>query len=168
MDEFIIPNNGIVAVNTSLDLQLVKDLTVNDTRNMHDLAGETETPIFVALPLSLLYGVIFVAGVVGNVCTCFVIVKHPTMRTATNYYLFSLAVSDLLFLVIGLPEEVYLQWFPYPYVFGEAFCVFRALAIEAATNASILVITAFTAERYLAICHPLKAQTMSKLSRYSK
>jgi hypothetical protein len=165
MDELIFPGNGTVPVNDSIDLKIASDV-INDThQNMNDVAGDAETPIFVALPLSLLYGVIFVAGVVGNVCTCFVIVKHPTMRTATNYYLFSLAVSDLLFLVIGLPEEVYLQWSPYPYVFGEVFCVFRALAIEAATNASILVITAFTAERYLAICHPLKAQTMSKLSR---
>ncbi|CAG0918988.1 unnamed protein product [Notodromas monacha] len=140
---------------------------LNETR-IRQMWGDPMNPMIVALPLSIVYGVIFVTGVFGNVCTCFVIIKHPTMRTATNYYLFSLAVSDLLFLVIGLPEEVYLQWFRYPYVFGEAFCILKALTVEVATNASILVITAFTAERYVAICHPLKAQTMSKLSRSVK
>jgi len=34
--------------------------------------------------------------------------------------------------------------------------------------ASILTITAFTVERYVAICHPIKAQTLSNLSRATK
>ena len=36
------------------------------------------------------------------------------------------------------------------------------------SSASILTITAFTVERYVAICHPFKAQTMSSLSRAIK
>lgn len=34
--------------------------------------------------------------------------------------------------------------------------------------ASVLTITAFTVERYVAICHPIKAQTLSNLSRAIK
>jgi neuromedin U receptor 1 len=30
-----------------------------------------------------------------------VIVKHKSLHTATNYYLFSLAIADLVILVIG-------------------------------------------------------------------
>jgi hypothetical protein len=51
--------------------------------------------------LILVYSVIFFTGVVGNVCTCLVIIKNKRMHTATNYYLFSLAVSDLLTLILG-------------------------------------------------------------------
>lgn len=32
------------------------------------------------------------------------------MHTATNYYLFSLAVSDLLLLVLGIPQELFSLW----------------------------------------------------------
>ena len=32
---------------------------------------------------------------------CLVIVKNKSMHTATNYYLFSLAISDLMILVLG-------------------------------------------------------------------
>lgn len=44
---------------------------------------------------------IFGTGVIGNLIVCVVIVKNASMHTATNYYLFSLAVSDLLFLMMG-------------------------------------------------------------------
>ncbi|XP_076302743.1 pyrokinin-1 receptor-like [Lasioglossum baleicum] len=90
------------------------------------------------------------------------------MHTATNYYLFSLAISDLLLLASGLPAEIYMVWSKYPYIFGEGFCILRGLTSETSTNASVLTITAFTVERYLAICHPFLSQTMSKLSRAVK
>lgn len=35
-------------------------------------------------------------GVIGNVTTCVVIAGNSYMHTATNYYLFSLAISDML------------------------------------------------------------------------
>lgn len=90
------------------------------------------------------------------------------MHTTVNYYLFSLALSDLLLLNFGLPVELYTLWRKYPFVFGKWFCGLRALTSETSTNASILTITAFTVERYLAICHPLRAHTMSQLSRAVK
>lgn len=87
------------------------------------------------------------------------------MHTATNYYLFSLAVSDLLLLLSGLPQEIYLIWSRYPYIFGATFCFLRGLFAEISSNATVCTITAFTVERYLAICYPLRSHMMSKLSR---
>lgn len=56
-------------------------------------------------------------------------------------------------------------FFRYPYVFGETFCVLRGLAAETSANATVLTITAFTVERYFAICHPFWSHSLSKLSR---
>lgn len=53
------------------------------------------------IPLTIVYLVIFISGVLGNVITCIVISKNKSMHTATNYYLFSLAISDLLVLIAG-------------------------------------------------------------------
>ncbi|XP_015603568.1 neuromedin-U receptor 1 [Cephus cinctus] len=125
-------------------------------------------PLYVVIPISVIYVAIFLTGIVGNVSTCIVIARNKSMHTATNYYLFSLAISDLLLLVSGLPAEIYLVWSKYRYVFGEVFCVLRGLAAEMSTNATVLTITAFTIERYVAICHPFLSQTMSKLSRAIK
>lgn len=56
---------------------------------------------FFLFQLTTVYVIIFLTGVIGNVIVCVVIVRHSTMHTATNYYLFSLAISDLMFLLMG-------------------------------------------------------------------
>ncbi|CAG2163540.1 unnamed protein product [Oppiella nova] len=130
--------------------------------------GPIRDPLTTVIPMTIVYALILITGVIGNFITCLVIARNRYMHTATNYYLFSLAISDLLLLVLGLPQEIYQLWQKYPYAFGEVFCVIRGLTSEASTNSSVLTITAFTIERYVAICHPLKAHTMSKLSRAVK
>lgn len=136
--------------------------------DLQSIYGPKRDPLYVVIPITFIYTLIFVTGVVGNISTCIVIAKNRSMHTATNYYLFSLAISDFLLLVAGVPQEVYSIWSRYPYVFGELFCVVRGLMAETAANATVLTITSFTVERYLAICHPFLQHTMSKLSRAVK
>lgn len=50
---------------------------------------------------TICYALIFVAGVLGNLITCIVISRNNFMHTATNFYLFNLAVSDLILLLSG-------------------------------------------------------------------
>lgn len=130
--------------------------------------GPQRDTLFIVLPITIIYALIFVTGLFGNIFTCIVIIRNKSMHTATNYYLFSLAISDLLLLVSGMPQEMYSIWSKWPYVFGQTFCVIRGLAAETSTNASVLTITLFTIERYLAICHPFMSHKMSKLSRATK
>ncbi len=66
---------------------------------------------------------------------------------------------------LGLPLELYSIWIAYPWIFGEPLCILKVYFSEITTSASVLTITAFTVERYVAICHPLRAQTMSSMSR---
>lgn len=89
--------------------------TTNLSRNASQDASEEEyfRPLntqfdvansrFILVSLTVIYVIIFITGVLGNVVTCIVIAKNKGMHTAVNYYLFSLAVSDLLLLVSGEP-----------------------------------------------------------------
>jgi hypothetical protein len=58
------------------------------------------------LPLTIVYTIIFIVGLVGNLTTCIVIRKHPVLQTQTNRYLLNLALADLLTLTVGLPFEI--------------------------------------------------------------
>ena len=60
-----------------------------------------------------------ILGVLGNMATCLVIIKNEYMRTTTNIYLFTLAVTDLATLLLAMPSELYLMWRQYPWTFGE-------------------------------------------------
>ncbi|XP_050299268.1 uncharacterized protein LOC126738137 isoform X2 [Anthonomus grandis grandis] len=112
------------------------------------------------LPLTLL-----ITGVLGNIAVCIVIIKQPTLHTATNYYLFNLAVSDVTLLIFGLPNDVAMYWHQYPWPFGLYFCKFRALISETASYVSVLTVVAFSTERYIAICYPLYLRAISGLQR---
>lgn len=152
LNEFIAANVNIAGSDDEID-------------RLQKIMGPVRDSLPTTIVMTIIYTIIFVTGVLGNVSTCIVIKRNKYMHTSVNYYLFSLAVSDLLLLNFGLPIELYLLWRRYPYIFGSYFCVFRPFISETSTNASILTITAFTVERYLAICHPLRAHTMSQLSR---
>lgn len=118
--------------------------------------GPRRSPYF--LPMCIFYLLIFCSGVLGNVLTCVVITRHHSMRTPTNFYLLSLAVSDLLVLVLGLPLELYELWSNYPFLLGTGGCYFKTCLFETVCFASVLNVTAVSAERYIAIVHPLRAK----------
>ncbi|XP_020808796.1 pyrokinin-1 receptor [Drosophila serrata] len=125
-------------------------------------------PLSLLAALSVGYALIFVAGVLGNLITCVVISRNNFMHTATNFYLFNLAISDMILLCSGMPQDLYNLWHPHNYPFSDAICILESVLSETAANATVLTITAFTVERYIAICHPFRQHTMSKLSRAVK
>ena len=118
--------------------------------------------------MTVVYVTIFLTGVLGNLAVCLVIVKNRSMHTSTNYYLFSLALADLVILVLGLPNELAIYWQQYPFPLGEFTCKARSLVSEMTSYASVLTILAFSMERYLAICHPLYQYAMAGFKRAVK
>ena len=65
----------------------------------------------VTISLTIIYCGIFFSGEIGNICTCIVIIRNRYMHTATNYYLFSLAISDALTLMLGEYRQIFsLAW----------------------------------------------------------
>ncbi|KFQ23043.1 Neuromedin-U receptor 2 [Mesitornis unicolor] len=127
------------------------------------LCGPRRSHLF--LPVALVYTLIFVVGVVGNSLVCLVILKHRNMKTPTNYYLFSLAISDLLLLLFGMPLEVYEMWSNYPFLFGPIGCYFKTALFETVCFASILTVTTVSVERYIAVLHPFRAKLESTRKR---
>ncbi|KAL9894181.1 FMRFamide receptor-like isoform X1 [Glossina fuscipes] len=158
--------------NISQMLNISSD-NLTDLINNIQLQGATsthssQTSMTLLATLTVFYTLIFFAGILGNLITCIVISRNKFMHTATNFYLFNLAISDLILLLSGMPQDLYNLWYPYSYPFTDIPCVMESVLSETAANATVLTITAFTVERYIAICHPFRQHTMSKLSRAVK
>ncbi|XP_039974026.1 thyrotropin-releasing hormone receptor [Xiphias gladius] len=151
--------------NLSMDNMTVE----NDTsaQDNQTLGAWTEYTVEYKVVSVFLVSLICGVGIVGNVMVILVVLTTKHMRTPTNCYLVSLAAADLMVLTAaGLPnitDALYGQW-----VYGYAGCLgityFQYLGI----NASSCSITAFTVERYIAICHPIRAQFLCTLSRAKK
>ncbi|KAM8851373.1 neuromedin-U receptor 1-like [Spinachia spinachia] len=139
--------------------QDVDEICMSETDYLAMHCGPSRSPMF--LPICLTYLVIFVVGVLGNYLTCAVILGNRVMQTPINYYLLSLAASDLAVLLVGMPLEIYDLWENYPFVLGEAGCYFKTFLFETVCFASILNVTALSMERYVAVVHPFKVKQMT-------
>ncbi|KAL2079918.1 hypothetical protein ACEWY4_023711 [Coilia grayii] len=139
----------------------------NSTVKNQTLPPWTDHSIEYKVVSSVLVFVICVLGIIGNTMVILVVLTTKHMRTPTNCYLVSLAVADLMVLTAaGLPniaDSIYGSW-----VFGHYGCLCITYFQYLGINASSCSITAFTIERYIAICHPIKAQFLCTLSRAKK
>ncbi|OXU29887.1 hypothetical protein TSAR_001050 [Trichomalopsis sarcophagae] len=115
----------------------------------------------------MLYFFLGLAEVLGNIATCVMIANNRTMRTIANAYLFNLAISDLLILVLAFHRGIDTLIID-TIQSSNLFIQIRSLMTEWPIYVLVLTITVFSVERYLAICHPFKAHVLSDMSRVSR
>ncbi|KAM7086890.1 gastrin/cholecystokinin type B receptor isoform 1-T1 [Molossus nigricans] len=114
-----------------------------------------------------LYAVIFLMSVGGNVLIIVVLGLSRRLRTVTNTFLLSLAVSDLLLAVACMPFTL-LPNLMGTFIFGTVVCKAVAYLMGVSVSVSTLSLVAIALERYSAICRPLQArvwQTRSHAAR---
>uniref|UniRef100_A0A2A4JI48 G-protein coupled receptors family 1 profile domain-containing protein n=1 Tax=Heliothis virescens TaxID=7102 RepID=A0A2A4JI48_HELVI len=142
----------------------MNESSVNVTENWHEYVklALTDVPYSSQIIFSVALFIIFVASLIGNIITCVVIYYDKTMHTATNCYLFNLAVSDLLvtFPILIIIYQLLTQSNElFQYQKGVFSCNFvlciHFVFLSVLWNNSIMVMTALSIERYIAICHPM-------------
>ncbi|CAH4037678.1 unnamed protein product [Pieris brassicae] len=114
----------------------------------------------------VVYLIIFFVSLIGNVLTCIVIYSVKSMHTATNYYLFNLAVSDLIVTFTNLADI-------YDFVtefskIDDFTCQIRFFFLTCLWNNGILMMTILAIERYIVIWYPLLLNTSPVWKRVSK
>ncbi|XP_051887629.1 thyrotropin-releasing hormone receptor-like [Pristis pectinata] len=149
------------------NLTSMMELLNNSMNQTEDMRQMPRNPLGFQVVTILLVLLICGVGIAGNVMVVLVVLKTKHMRTPTNCYLVSLAIADLVVLLAaGLPnitESVAASW-----VYGYVGCLCITYLQYLGINASSCSITAFTIERYIAICHPIKAQFICTVSRAKK
>ena len=105
--------------------------------------------------LAIIYGVITSMSLVGNslVIATFIFDKH--MRSVTNVFILSLAVSDLMVTLTLVPFNVGLVFSKY-WIFGRAACKMAPFFMTFSISSSSLTLCSISLDRYIAIIHPHK------------
>ncbi|XP_061420796.1 neurotensin receptor type 2-like [Lethenteron reissneri] len=130
------------------------------------IGAPRQEPPHVAVPLTVVFGALFVLGVAGNLLTAYVSARHTRLRhSSVRYHLLSLACADLA-LLLTIPATLYRSyWEYYPWRLGDATCKLYFMLRQAAYTATSWSIVVFSLERCLAICQPIRALSLVRRSR---
>lgn len=130
---------------------------------------EVNTHLYSKVLVTLVYAAVFAVGSLGNSITLYILLTQKSLRhlqSTVHQHLLSLAVSDLLILLLSMPVELYsFIWFHYPWAFGDAACRGYYFLRDSCSYATVLNICSLSVERYLAVCHPFKAKSIMSVSR---
>lgn len=98
------------------------------------------------IPTIVVYGLAFLVGIVGNLLVVFAVLADRKSRNVTTTFLVSLAIADLLFLLVCVPY-VTSRYFISHWSVGRAFCKVAGFVEMLSAVSSIINLTSVSVER---------------------
>uniref|UniRef100_A0A3Q3G8V4 Pyroglutamylated RFamide peptide receptor n=1 Tax=Kryptolebias marmoratus TaxID=37003 RepID=A0A3Q3G8V4_KRYMA len=137
-----------------------------NTYNIQPLVYIPELPHSAKTTFVIMYAVIFVLALAGNSLVIYIVVKKRAIQTATDIFICSLAVSDLLITFFCIPftllQNISSEWF------GVLVCKTVPFVQTTAIVTGILTMTCIAIERYQGIVFPLKMRRQYSSKRAYK
>ncbi|XP_038606635.1 nociceptin receptor [Tachyglossus aculeatus] len=142
-------------VNKLLGNASLLNITFRPDYPLFNETQDTFLPLGIKVTIVVVYLIVCVVGLVGNLLVMYVIIRYTKMKTATNIYIFNLALADALVL-LTLPfqgTDMFLGFWP----FGNMLCKIVISIDYYNMFTSTFTLTMMSVDRYIAICHPVKA-----------
>ena len=112
----------------------------------------------------LVFGVIFLVGVVGNSTLVYIVLRHKKLHNAPNIFIVSLALGDLLLILVSVPfSATVFTFISWPY--GQAVCKLNEFLQTLSLGVSVFTLTALAGDRYTAIMYPMKKMGSTETTR---
>ncbi|CAJ0590956.1 unnamed protein product [Cylicocyclus nassatus] len=117
---------------------------------------DVTTQLFVKSAFTLVYGTLFILGLVGNGGVVFAMANNRRLRSARNIFLLNLILTDLLLVLTAVPVT---PWYALTknWQFGSAMCHIMPLSNSCSVFVTSWSLTAISIDKYLHIIDPTKA-----------
>nr|AKQ63032.1 excitatory peptide receptor 1 [Platynereis dumerilii] len=116
-----------------------------------------------AFVVPIVFALIFIVGVVGNGLLIFIVLHNKNMRNVPNVFIVSLALGDLLLILISVPFTATIYTFTeWPY--GEVMCKIIEFLQALSLGVSVFTLTMLSYDRYIAIVDPMKRHRTSSMA----
>nr|XP_029719047.1 allatostatin-A receptor-like isoform X1 [Aedes albopictus] len=137
--------------------------TWNDTFGWYNESGYhgnvTNIEKIVSMMVPVFFGLIGLAGLIGNGLVVLVVAANPNMRSTTNLLIINLAAADLLFVIFCVPftatDYILPEW-----PFGLMWCKFVQYMIVVTAHASAYTLVLMSLDRFLAVVHPITSMSI--------
>lgn len=103
-------------------------------------------PWYQQLAWTLIFAVMILVAIVGNLVVIWIIVAHRRMRTVTNLFLLNLAIADFL-LASGNAAFNFVFMLNSHWPFGNTFCVVSNVVANLTVSTSVFTILAMSLDR---------------------
>ncbi|ESO87620.1 hypothetical protein LOTGIDRAFT_91668, partial [Lottia gigantea] len=119
------------------------------------------------IPVVTIYGAAFLIGLIGNTLVIFAMLGDRKSRSVTASFMVSLAIADLLYLMVCVPFETS-RYFIGHWEIGPFLCKLSGYVEMLSALASVLNLTAVSIERYTVIVHPILSRAWCTLGNTKK
>lgn len=144
--------NPLQAATPYDDVSVVTNTTGLDSNDTQHVPYPMRPETYV---VPVVFGLIFLLGIVGNGTLIFIVLKNKCMRNVPNIYIVSLSMGDFLLILISVPFTSTIYTVP-NWPFGVAVCKINELLQNMSVGVSVFTLTALSADRYTAIVDPMK------------
>ncbi|XP_031787327.1 5-hydroxytryptamine receptor 2B-like [Nasonia vitripennis] len=106
--------------------------------------------LWILIPLLILLGT-----VIGNIFVCLAIILEKRLRNITNYFLMSLAITDLMVALFVMPLSI-LKFIKGYFPLHSVYCLIWTCLDVLFCTSSIMHLCAISIDRYLSLRYPFK------------
>ncbi|NXV07834.1 P2RY8 protein, partial [Cettia cetti] len=129
---------------------MVKNESHLDALTLEMLQNET-----VSITLSVVYTVVAVVSIPGNLCSLWVLCCRIKPKTPSVIFMINLSITDLM-LASFLPFQISYHFKRNHWTFSKTLCNLVTVMFYSNMYSSILTMTLISVERYVGVVHPLK------------
>ncbi|KAG2463791.1 5-hydroxytryptamine (serotonin) receptor 2C, G protein-coupled-like 1 [Polypterus senegalus] len=150
------PHGGLMAWHVNNTLTLNQSLPTAEALNVSDLEVISRITVKEKNWPALLFVIIIILTIGGNILVIMAVTFEKKLQNATNFFLMSLAVADMLVGILVMPVSLINILYNYAWPLPNALCPIWIYLDVLFSTASIMHLCAISLDRYVAIRNPIE------------